>query len=111
MSAFEILGYVLVAGGSLTFFTAGLGIVRFPDVYTRASAVATASGLGVAMIVFGVVFLQPSVSVAVKAVAVVLLQLATAAIGSMTIARAAYLTGVPLMRKNFDELAPKPSDD
>ncbi len=105
MSGFEILGYVLVSAGAITFFTAGLGVLRFPDVYTRASAVATAAGLGVALIVFGALFLQPTITDALKAVLVVVLQLATAAIGSMTIARAAYLTGVPLMRKDFDELS------
>ena len=104
MSAFEILGQVLIAAGALTFFTAGLGVLRFPDVYTRASAVATASGLGVALIVFGAVFMQPGVTDAIKAVLVVVLQLITAAIGSMTMARAAYLTGVKLQRRSFDEL-------
>lgn len=105
MSGFEIAGLVMIAAGSITFATAGLGVLRFPDVYTRASAVSTAAGLGVSFIVVGALLMEPTITTTVKAIVVVILQLATAAIGSMTIARAAYITGVPLRRKYFDELA------
>lgn len=100
----ETAGYVLVALGALTFATAGLGVLRFPDVYTRAAAVSTAAGLGIAMLVTGVLFLNPSASHMWKAVVIVALQLATAAVGSIAIARAAYLVGVPLARRIFDQL-------
>ena len=39
-----VVGSVLVVIGALVFVTAGLGLVRFPDPYTRISAVGTAGG-------------------------------------------------------------------
>ena len=38
-------GSVLVVIGALAFVTAGLGLIRFPDPYTRVSAVGTALSL------------------------------------------------------------------
>jgi multicomponent Na+:H+ antiporter subunit G len=101
----ELIGQIAILFGAITFATAGLGLIRFPDVYTRASAVSTAAGLGIVFVVFGALLIQPTVTDAIKAVILVILQLATAAIGSATIARAAYITGVKMKRKYFNELA------
>lgn len=99
------LGQVMVVAGAIVFATAALGIIRFPDPYTRISAVGTASGIGIVLVVGGVFLVQPSVPDLVKLIIFVVLHLATSAVGSMAIARAAYLTGTPLHRRHFDELA------
>lgn len=101
----ELLSTVLIVLGSLVFATAALGIVRFPDPYTRISAVGTAAGLGILLVVFGAFLRQPSVTTFLLVLLIIVLQLATAAIGSMAIARSAYLSGVPLRRRSYDELA------
>ena len=101
----DVVGSLLVLAGAVTFATAGLGLLRFPDVYTRTSAVATAAGVGLVLIVGGAVVMEPSVSNAWKAVLLIALQLVTSAVGSMAIARSAYLVGVPLARSDFDDLA------
>lgn len=62
---------------------------------TRISAVGTAGGIGIILVIAGTVFLAPGLSNAVKAIIIVALQLGTSAIGSIAIARSAYLTGVP----------------
>ncbi|PKQ25837.1 MAG: cation:proton antiporter [Actinobacteria bacterium HGW-Actinobacteria-4] len=111
MSVLDIIGQVLIVMGAITFATAGLGVLRFPDVYTRASAVSTAAGLGIVMVVVGALLLQPGIVNVVKVIALIVLQLATAAIGSIVLARAAYLTGVPMANPIFDELAEHNSDD
>lgn len=92
----KIAGQVLIVLGAGLFSTAGLGLLRLRDVYGRSSAVATAAGLGISLILVGAFLMQPSLAGAVKLVVAVLLQLATSAVGSMAIARAAYLTGSPL---------------
>ncbi|MFP7761364.1 monovalent cation/H(+) antiporter subunit G [Marisediminicola sp. LYQ85] len=104
MTAFDIIGSVLVVLGALVFATAALGVLRFPDVYTRASAVGTAGGLGIVLVVLGALVLQPTVADAVKVVIIVILQLATSAIGTIAIARSAYLTGTEAKRLEFNEL-------
>ncbi|MGC5616797.1 cation:proton antiporter [Georgenia sp. Z1491] len=100
-----VVGNVVVVVGALVFATAGLGIVRFPDVYTRISAVGTAGGFGIILVVVGCVLVAPSWRNLVLAILVVGLHLATSSVGTMVVARSAYLTGVPLLRKSFDELA------
>lgn len=102
---FTIVGNVSIVAGALVFATAALGVLRFPDAYTRVSAVGTAAGIGIVLVVIGAFLLHPTVSDFVKAVAIIILQLTTSAIGSMAIARSAYLTGTPLLRRTFDELA------
>lgn len=111
MTFFTIAGQVLIVAGGLIFLTAALGIIRFPDAYTRVSAVGTAGGIGIVFIVVGAVVLQPSVGNVLKVLAIVFLQLATSAIGSMAIARAAYLTSSPMRVGNRDELTEPATPD
>lgn len=105
MTFLEITGQVLVVLGALVFVTAALGVVRFPDAYTRISAVGTAGGFGIVLVVVGALVVQPTVPDLVKVVVIVFFQLATSAIGSMAIARSAYITHTPLRRVRYDELA------
>ncbi|HSP52128.1 MAG TPA: monovalent cation/H(+) antiporter subunit G [Cryobacterium sp.] len=107
MSFLDIVGNVLIGFGALIFATAALGIVRFPDAYTRISAVGTAGGLGIVFVVVGALVLQPSLTDAVKVVLIVILQFATSAIGSIAIARSAYLTRTKLHRARYDDLLPE----
>ncbi|WP_375001961.1 cation:proton antiporter [Aeromicrobium sp. CTD01-1L150] len=89
----DVLGQVLVVIGALVFVVAAIGLITLFDPYTRTSAVATAAGVGVSLVVTGVVLLDPSLPTVVKAVFAILLQLATSAIGGMAIARSAVLSG------------------
>ncbi|NYD67958.1 cation:proton antiporter [Agromyces atrinae] len=102
--AFDIIGNALIVVGALIFASAALGVLRFPDAYTRISAVGTAGGLGMVFVVIGALALQPNILDAVKVVLIVALQLATSAIGSIAIARSASLTGAPMRRARYDEL-------
>lgn len=111
MSVLEMVGQVIIVVGCLTFATAGLGVLKFPDVYTRASAVSTAAGLGIVMVVVGALLIEPGVANTIKVILLIALQLSTAAIGSIVLARSAYLTGVPMATPAFDELSEHHRDD
>ena len=104
-----ITGMCVVVLGALVFGTAALGLVRFPDVYTRASAVGTAGGIGIVLVVVGALLIQPSLPNLVKVVAIVALQLGTSAIGTIALARSAYLTRARMRRQHYDELATESS--
>lgn len=110
MSA-EVVGNVVVVLGALVFASAALGLLRFPDAYTRISAVGTAGGIGVVLLIGGAVLIQPTPMGALLAGLAIVLQLATSAVGSMAVARSAYLTRSPLRRCTFDELATDQPDD
>lgn len=108
MTALTITGDIFIIAGALVFATAALGILRFPDAYTRISAVSTAGGVGIILIVTGSLLHQPSIPDTVKVILIIALQLATSAVGSMAIARSAYLTRTPLRRQRYNELAHPP---
>ena len=85
-SAFLILGAFIILG-------AAIGLMRLPDVYTRTSAVGTAAGLGVALMIVGVVVIDFSTLTLIKGIIAIIAQLLTSAIGSFVLARASYMTG------------------
>jgi multicomponent Na+:H+ antiporter subunit G len=98
-SSFLILGAAIMA-------SAAVGLLRLPDVYTRTSAVGTAAGLGVALMIAGVLVFDFSALNLVKGVIAIIAQLITSAIGSFVLARASYISGSkPWSATMPDELA------
>ncbi|MBB3040017.1 cation:proton antiporter [Hoyosella altamirensis] len=91
--------------GVLAFVVAAIGVIKLPDMYSRISAVTTASGLGLALIIAGVFLQHPSLSNGIKAGLAIVINLATSAVGGHAIARAGYLTGSPRARMQYDDLA------
>ncbi len=102
-SLLVITGQLLVIAGALLFSTAGIGVLRLRDAFARSSAIATAAGLGISLILVGVFLLDPSWSAGWKLVVAVLLQLLTSSAGSIALARAAYLTGSQLVLDHPDD--------
>ena len=103
-TGFLVLGAVIIA-------SAAIGIVKLPDLYTRTSAIGTAAGLGVALIIVGVVTLDFSVLNLIKGVVAIVAQLLTSAVGSFALARSGYLTGArPVATTVPDELADSADD-
>ena len=98
-SAFLILGAAIM-------LSAAIGILKLPDVFTRTSAIGTAAGLGVALMIVGVVVLDFTALNLLKGIIAIIAQLVTSAIGSFVLARAAYMTGdKPVNTTQPDELA------
>ena len=93
MTALTITGNIAILAGAAVFVLAAIGLLRFRDVYSRISAVATAGGLGVVLVCGGAALLQPAVDSFVKVAVAIVLQLLTSAIGAIIIARAAVLSG------------------
>jgi multicomponent Na+:H+ antiporter subunit G len=78
----------LLAG--IFFFVAGtVGLLRFPDVYTRLHALTKADNLGLGMVVLGLLPQAGHITVALKLIVVWLLVLLTSSDVSQLIARAA----------------------
>lgn len=101
-----VVGSALLILGALIIASAAIGLLKLPDVYTRTSAVGTAAGLGVALMIIGVVVLDFSVLNLVKGIIAVIAQLLTSAVGSFVLARASYMTGSkPVETTVPDELA------
>ena len=86
----------LIGLGAGLVLLASIGILRFPDVLTRANAASKATGLGLAVLLVGVaVEIGTSRGWTVLGLAVVL-QLVTTPVAGHVLARAAYRSGAPL---------------
>ncbi|UYN84169.1 MAG: monovalent cation/H(+) antiporter subunit G [Microcella sp.] len=104
-NGFLVLGAVIIA-------SAAIGIIKLPDLYTRTSAIGTAAGLGVALIIVGVVTLDFSVLNFIKGIIAIIAQVLTSAVGSFALARSGYLTGSrPVATTVPDELADSADHD
>ncbi|MEM5328315.1 monovalent cation/H(+) antiporter subunit G [Paraburkholderia sp. JHI2823] len=88
-TAADVFTIVAMLGG-LFFFVAGtLGLLRFPDTYTRLHALTKADNLGLGMVVVGLLPQAGHLVVALKLIVVWLLVMLTSSDVSQLIARAA----------------------
>ncbi len=97
--------FFMVLGGFLSLIGA-LGIVRFPDLYTRIQA-STLCTLGMLSIAFGVMIASIPSPLSAKALLIIVFTLLTAPVASHAIGRAGYLWGVKQWEKSVvDEYSP-----
>jgi multicomponent Na+:H+ antiporter subunit G len=101
-----VVGSALLILGAAIIASAAVGLLKLPDVYTRTSAIGTAAGLGVSLMIVGVVVLDFSTLNLIKGIVAIIAQLLTSAIGSFVLARASYMSGSkPVDTTVPDELA------
>ncbi|MEM6746606.1 MAG: monovalent cation/H(+) antiporter subunit G [Pseudomonadota bacterium] len=102
----DVLSWILlVAGGGFTVIGA-VGVLRFPDFYTRIHAAGVTDTLGADLILLGLLLQAPALGVAIKLGMIISLFLLTSPVATHSIAHAAYagreapLTGKLLLRQN-----------
>lgn len=54
MTATDLIGLALVALGTCFFWAGAIGLLRFPDAFTRLHAITKADNLGLALVTLGV---------------------------------------------------------
>lgn len=96
----EFLGGMLLILGAFFYFAGTLGLLRFPDVYSRLHALAKADNLGLGCVLLGLVLQAESLAAALKLLLIWPLALAASAGVSYAIARRAGRLGVVPWRKN-----------
>ena len=90
-----------------------VGILRFPDTYTRIHAAGLISGLGIGSVLVAalIFFIGTPGYFSIKAIAVIIFGVLTAPVATHMIGRAAYKTRVSLWGKSvIDELGEKDQD-
>jgi multicomponent Na+:H+ antiporter subunit G len=85
---------LLLLIGAVFFFAGTVGLLRFPDVYTRLHALAKADNLGLGFIMLGLLLQTSSLATALKLVLIWLLALAASATVGFLIARRARQNGI-----------------
>ena len=89
----DVLGALLLLGGSVFCLAAALGVLRFPDLLTRLHAATKPQVFGLVLVLSGVVVTLRTWQVALVGVLVVALQILTTPVSSHMLARTAYRTG------------------
>ena len=99
MTWIEALSVVFLISGSLFFIAGTVGLLRFPDSFTRLHAVTKADNLGLGLLVVGLSLRSASWQMALKLVVVWLLVLIASATACHLVARAALRSGIRPWRK------------
>jgi multicomponent Na+:H+ antiporter subunit G len=100
-----IAGALLIIGAFFTL-VAAVGVVRFPDLYTRMHAASKTGTVGSGVMLIAIAVHSGEFDVITRAIAGVVFFLLTAPLSAHLLARAAYCTGVrPWPGTQPDELA------
>lgn len=92
----ESISLLLLLLGAIFMLLAAIGMVRMPDVLTRMHSSTKSATLGVGLIMLGVALTFIDFAIGVRAFAIVIFMFSTTPVSAHMIARAAYLSGVPL---------------
>lgn len=90
----ELIGSGFILAGAIFLFSAGLGLLRMPDAYTRIQAGTKASTLGNMLVLIGLAFYHPSWTF--RLILVVYFVLVTNPVSSHALSRAAWLIRTPM---------------
>ena len=85
----DLLTYVAVTAGAFFFLAGTVGLLRFPDAYTRLHALTKADNLGLGLVVLGLACRAPDVWTALRLLSIRLLVLASSAVAGQSLARLA----------------------
>ena len=86
-AALQMWGYVAISGGAFFFLAGTLGLLRFPDAFTRLHALTKADNLGLGLIVLGLLPQVDSFVAGLKLVCIWMIVLLSGATAAQLIAR------------------------
>ena len=89
---------------------AAIGVLRFPDLYTRMHAAAKSASFGSVLTLIAVALFFSSWSVAVEVILIIAFIFLTAPVAAHMIGRAGYALGVPLWEKTVQNDLRDPQD-
>jgi len=99
MTITDYLSLTLMITGAIFFLAGTLGLLRFPDVYTRLHALTKADNLGLGLIITGLILQLESWTVAGKLILIWLLVLLAGGCVAHLIARGALQRNVRLWKR------------
>ena len=86
----QIAGYGLIAIGVFLLLSASIGMLRFPDVFTRLHAAGVADSLGAPLVVIGLMVLEGFTITSLKLFLLLILLLLTSPTACHALAKAAH---------------------
>ena len=94
MTVVDIVSGVLLGAGGLFVLSGGVGLLRFPDFYTRTHAAGITDSAGAGLILLGLLVLTPGWETGVRLVIIMLFLLLTSPTATYVLAFAARRDGV-----------------
>lgn len=96
----HLVGGILCLIGGVSTMIAAVGVLRFPDFYTRLHAASVTDTLGALTLIVGMALLAPGFLIVLKLVLIGLFLVLTGPVSSHAIANAAYTAGLePIVGK------------
>ena len=95
----DVVSVACWAIGAVFFLAGTVGLLRFPDVYSRLHALTKADNLGLGFVIAGLAVQAGSVAVAVKLALIWALVLASSSVASQLLARSTWRRGTPPWRR------------
>ncbi|MBL4574519.1 MAG: monovalent cation/H(+) antiporter subunit G [Opitutaceae bacterium] len=95
----DLLSTVLLIAGGIFFLAGTLGLLRFPDVYTRLHALTKADNVGLGLVVAGLALQAESLATAGKLLLIWLLVLLAGASVAHLVAATARQRGIKLWKQ------------
>ena len=99
MLIINILTILLLLAGAFFFLAGTIGLLRFPDVYTRLHALTKADNLGLGLLLTGLALQAESWTVVAKLLLIWLLILLASSSVAHLVARAAQQRGIKLWKR------------
>ena len=99
MYSIVTISTVFMAVGAFFMITGALGLLRFPDFYTRLHATGKCDTLGEVLIIFGCMLYQGWSFITIKLFFLILFIFIANPVGTHAIMKAAYNTGVKPWKK------------
>ncbi len=103
MSPFDLIGGLMVLLGCFFCIVGAVGMLRFPDFYTRTHAASITDTLGAGLVLWGLMIISGPNLVTVKLLMVAILVLVTSPTAGHALVKAAYANGVAWTRKDDPE--------
>jgi len=94
VSPAELLSIPFLLFGSFFCVISGVGLIRFPDFYTRSHAAGIGDTMGAGLVLIGLLFLAGPTLIGVKLVFILGFLLITSPIACHALVKAAYSRGV-----------------
>jgi multicomponent Na+:H+ antiporter subunit G len=100
MIIIEVVSGVLLAAGALFVVSGAVGLLRFPDFYTRTHAAGVTDSAGAGLILLGLLLQVSSWQTAVRLLIILFFMALTSPTATHALAQAARRDGVPLVRED-----------
>ena len=99
MMLIDVLTTILLLAGAFFFLAGTLGLLRFPDVYTRLHALTKADNVGLGLVVLGLALQSDTLAGAGKLLLIWTLVMLAGASSANLIARGALRRGIRLWKQ------------